>query len=37
MVGEKFSENHPLMLGFNANLIEIYSQLGKEEKTRVII
>lgn len=25
MIGEKFSEDHPLMMNFNASLIEVYS------------
>jgi hypothetical protein len=37
MIGEKFSENHPVMMGYNSNLIEVYSQTGKEEKTRSVI
>lgn len=38
MIGEKFSENHPIIMSFNANLVEIYSQYhDKEDKTRAII
>ena len=32
MIGEKFGDNHPIMINFNSNLIEVYSQMENEEK-----
>ncbi len=32
MIGERFSDNHPVIISFNASLIEVYSQSENQEK-----
>lgn len=37
MIGERFSENHPCILEFNSNLIEVYSNKNEEsEKAKTV-
>lgn len=37
MIGEKYTESHPIIMDFNSSLIEIYALLAKEEKKRLIM
>ena len=37
MIGERFSENHPCIIDFNSNLVEVYSNKTEEsEKSKTI-
>jgi hypothetical protein len=36
MIGEVFSDNHPCILEFNSNLIELYSSLDEEKKVKTV-
>lgn len=34
MVGELYSDNHPCIMDFNSNLVEIYSNMQDEAQKR---
>lgn len=37
MIGECYSENHPCILEFNSNLIEVYSNMDEAKKTKTVL
>jgi len=36
MISEVFSDNHPCILEFNSNLIELYSNLDESKKVKTV-
>jgi hypothetical protein len=37
MIGECYSENHPRILEFNSNLIEVYSNMDEPKKAKTVL
>jgi|Laugresu1bdmlbsd_1035121.scaffolds.fasta_scaffold230791_2 hypothetical protein len=37
MIGQSYSDNHPCILEFNSNLIELYSNMEESKKNQTVL